>query len=100
MLEGISPWGAIKRSWALTRGNVLRLLGIILLSALAVAGPLLVISGLGAIIGGGRSVRVLETGLYIFAQGVFVVPLVAFLTATTTLYYLTIRVTHDERRTA
>jgi len=100
MLENISPWSAVKRSWLLTRGNVLRLLAIILLSALAIAGPLLVISGLGAIIGGGRTVRVLETGLYIFAQGIFIVPLVAFLTATTTLYYLTIRATQDEQRTA
>ena len=100
MLEGISPWAAIKRSWVLTSGNVLRLLAIILLSALVIVGPLLVISILGAIIGGGRTARVLETGVYIFAQGVLVVPLVAFLTATTTVYYLTIKANQDERRTA
>lgn len=100
MLEGLSPVAAIRRSWALTHRNVLRLLGVVLLSAVVVALPLLAISALGAAVGGSRSARVIETGLHLVAQGILVIPLVAFLTATTTLYYLTIRVAKDARSTA
>lgn len=100
MIDGLSPVAAIRRSWALTHRNVLRLLGVVLLSAAVVTLPLLAISALGAATGGSRSERVVETGLYLFAQGILVIPLVAFLTATTTLYYLTIRASKDDRRTA
>lgn len=100
MLEGIGPWAAVRRSWALTRGNTLRLFGVVLLSAAVIALPLMAVSALGAAIGGSHTARVVETGAYIVAQGLFVTPLVAFLTATTTLYYLTIRAAQDERNTA
>ncbi len=100
MLEGLSPLAAIRRSWNLTHRNVLRLLGVVLLSAAVVALPLLVVSALGEAVAGGRTARVLETGLYLLAQGVLIVPLVAFLTATTTLYYITIREAKDARSTA
>lgn len=100
MLEGLSPLAAIRRSWNLTHRNVLRLLGVVLLSAAVVALPLLAVSALGGAVAGGRTARVLETGFYLLAQGVLIVPLVAFLTATTTLYYIRIREAKDARSTA
>ena len=100
VLEGIGPWAAIRRSWSLTRGNVLRLLGVILLSVLVVLIPLVLISALGTAIGGGRTTRVVLTGLYTFVQGGLAIPLAGFLTATTTLYYLTIGAPSDDRRSA
>jgi hypothetical protein len=100
MLEDLQPAAAIRRSWELTRGNVIRLLGMIGLSVLVVALPILVISGLGAVEFGSRTAEVVWASVANALQAILVIPIVAFLTATTTLFYLTIRSSRDERRPA
>ncbi len=95
MLEGLGPTAALRRSWELMRGNVLRFLGVILLAFLVLLGPLASLSILGAFVGGGRTARVIEIAFLTVAQGILVIPLIAFLTATTTLYYLTIKARRD-----
>jgi hypothetical protein len=57
MLERISPWNAIKRSWELSRGSFWRLFGILLLTEIIVgiAAALLSLPFgiIGSIVGGG-----------------------------------------------
>lgn len=88
MLEGGGAVQAIRRSWALTQGRLIRLIGVILLSALFLVGPALILSVLGLAVGGSRTQQVIMDGFYQVAQGVLIVPVVAFMSATTTLFYL------------
>ena len=99
MLEEIGPWAAIRRSWGMTRGHLLRLLGVAALSGLVAIGPLAAIEALSLVGGPGRTVDVLVVSAATFAQGILVIPLVSFLTATTTLFYLQLR-TFENARTA
>jgi Membrane domain of glycerophosphoryl diester phosphodiesterase len=100
MLENVGPWAAIRRSWALTHGHVLRLLGVVALSALVVVGPVVGLEALGLISGNGHTSDVLIVSAVTFVQGVLAIPLVSFLTATTTLFYLQVRALANARPAA
>ncbi|MCC6380970.1 MAG: hypothetical protein IT304_00600 [Dehalococcoidia bacterium] len=100
MLDGLGPGRAIGRSWRVMRGNVLRFLTAVLLFLLVAAGPLVLISLLGSVDFGGRDTRVLTSAAIGLAQGVLLIPLLAFLTAITTAFYLQARARHDGRTTA
>jgi membrane-anchored glycerophosphoryl diester phosphodiesterase (GDPDase) len=88
MLEGLRPWQAIRRSWAITRGRTLRLLGLVIMAFLCIALPLVALSSLNYLITGGRTVEVIVTAAVTFVGGVLAVPPLAFISTVTTLYYL------------
>ncbi len=91
LLEGRSVLGAFGRSWALMQGHMLRMLGVMLLTLLIFLGPALLIQALDALVAGPRGVQVaLQAGVSVL-QGVLVVPLVAFSSATTTVFYLNLQ---------
>lgn len=97
MLEGISPPRAFRRSWELTRGRVLRLLGVLLLLAVTLVVPFLAIGLLNLAGGGSRTGDVLVFASTAFVQAALTVPLLAFSTATTTTFYLKARTAHERR---
>ena len=88
MLEGRSPFAALGRSWALMRGHMLRMLGVMLLTFLIFLGPAILISALDGLVAGSRGMQVALQALVSVVQGVLAVPLVAFASATTTVFYL------------
>ncbi|MCX7617596.1 MAG: hypothetical protein N2041_06620 [Tepidiforma sp.] len=88
LLEGRSPFGAFGRSWALMQGHMLRMLGVMLLTLLIFIGPALLIQALDALVVGPRGAQVaLQAGVSVL-QGILTIPLVAFTSATTTVFYL------------
>ncbi len=91
MLEDLGPLPALRRSWTLMRGHMLRLLVVVLITAAILFGPFLVISLIGEAVRGDRNTQVILGALYSLIQGVLLVPIVAFITATTTVYYLNLR---------
>jgi len=88
ILEDNGPWGAIRRSWALTGGHLLSLLGVFAVTLAILVGPLIVVSLVGLIVGGGRTEQLVLAGVATFGQTVLLVPLFSFLTAVITLFYL------------
>ena|GEM_PF-1736950 len=88
ILEGNGPWGAIRRSWRLTSGNMLSLLGTLLVTIGLVIGPLLAISLVAVIVAGDRTEQLLLAGLATFIQTVLLVPLFVFVTSVVTVFYL------------
>jgi hypothetical protein len=97
MLENVTPLGAIARSWQVMRGNILRLLGALALGFLFSLSPVAVITSFGAVGGGSRTQDVLIGGAISFAQALALVPLLAFFTAMTTIFYLHAKAGEDER---
>lgn len=91
MLEERGALPALGRSWTMMRGHMLRMLGVIALTLLIVIGPLAMLSLLGGAVGGSRTTQVLAEAGVSVAQGILLVPLVAFVTATTTVFYLNLR---------
>jgi hypothetical protein len=100
MLEAVGPWQALRRSWAITRGRTLRLLGLILAAFAGIAVPLLCITSLSYLVTGGRTLEVILTAAVTFAGGLFQVPLFAFMSTVTTLYYLKAKEIDDVRTAA
>lgn len=88
MIEDTSPLNALRRSWELTRGRLLRLLGVLVLSSLTLIGPLALLSVLSLAISGGRTQQLFAGAGYSIVQGVLIIPVVAFITAVTTAFYL------------
>ena len=88
VLEGVAPFQALGRSWEITRRRVLTMLGVVLLTAVVLVGPLLLVNGLSFIVQGSRTQQVFLSSLYSLVAGTFLIPVVAFITATTTLFYL------------
>lgn len=88
ILEGRSPLGAIARSWGMMQGHMLRMLGVLLLTMLILLGPVILLTALESLVQGSRTMQVLAGAGVSVAQGVIAVPLVAFTSATTTVFYL------------
>lgn len=95
MIEGLGPWQALARSWALMRGNMLRMLALIVLGVLCVMPVVLALSTIEAVIGGSRTAQLLLVAAFSVVQSAVLVPVVAFLTACTTLYYFKTRARYD-----
>jgi hypothetical protein len=91
IVEEIGPWAALGRSWRLTSRSVLRLLAVLILTFMTIVLPLLIISSLGVVVQGGRTSQIATTALVTFVQGILAVPVLAFATATTALFYLKLR---------
>jgi hypothetical protein len=91
MLEELGPVAALRRSWQLMRGHMLRLLVVVLLTIAILFGPFLVISLMGEAVRGDRNTEVILGALYSLIQGVLLIPIVAFVTAITTVFYLNLR---------
>lgn len=88
LLENRSPTSALAASWSLMRGRVIRLLGTAFLAALICLGPFVVVSLLGLAVTGDRTQQVITGGFVAVAQALLLVPVIAFLTTVTTLFYL------------
>ncbi|MES4791765.1 MAG: hypothetical protein C4321_01135 [Chloroflexota bacterium] len=73
------------------RGHMLRMLGVVLLTVLIFLGPAVLIQSLEALVGGSRGTQVVVQAVVSVVQGVLAVPLVAFTSATTTVFYLNLR---------
>ncbi len=95
MLEGAGVNQAVRRSWQLMSGNMIRLVGVILLSLLFLLPALLLLSVLGASGEGSRSAQLFVFALGGIVRGAALVPLVAFVSACTTLYYLKAKAAED-----
>lgn len=91
MLEELSPMEALRRSWGLMQGRIIRFLGLMILAIGCVLPVLFVLSIIGGSISGSRTQELLLVGGWSMVQGAALVPVVAFLTACTTLYYLKAR---------
>lgn len=98
ILEGQGPIAAIRSSWQLMRGRVIRFVATLLLSGLVLLGPLLILSLLNPGIAGGRTALVWEYAAVSFAQAILAIPITGFLTAVTTLYYLRAKELTNVRR--
>ncbi len=88
ILEGRSPFAALGRSWRLMQGHMLRMLGVLLLTMLILLGPLVIVAALDGLVQGSRAEQVVLGAVVSIVQGVIAVPLVAFTSATTTVFYL------------
>ncbi|MFQ5381971.1 MAG: hypothetical protein ACE5EF_10165 [Dehalococcoidia bacterium] len=88
ILEDVPPFQAVRRSWELTRGRLLRLLGVLGLGSLSLLLPLAVLSLLGLAVTGSRTQQILAGAGYSITQGILTIPVVAFITACGTTFYL------------
>jgi hypothetical protein len=100
MLENRRPLAALAGSWALTAGKALRAMGVLLLTVLICAGPLLAGSMLGLLVTGSRTQQVLMFGLAGLVQTVLFTPVTALLTSAMTLFYLKAREVDNGRSPA
>lgn len=91
MLEELRVFPALRRSWTLMRGNMLRYIGVLLVSFALILVPFVAISLLQLAVVGGRTVQIMATAAITIGQGILVVPLLAFLSAVTTVYYFRIK---------
>lgn len=98
MLEGAPPLNAVRRSWELTGGRMLRLIGVLAVSSLALLGPGILLSLLGLAVTGSRTQQVILGAGYTVAQGVLIIPVVAFTSAVTAVFYLQATGNLDVRR--
>ena len=95
MLEGVGVNQALRRSWQVMSGNMIRLVGVVALSVLCALPVLFLFSLLGAPGDGNRTTQVLLVAFLGIVRGAAFVPFVAFLTACTTLYYLKAKAAED-----
>lgn len=98
MLENLTPLQALRQSWRMTRGNMLRLLGVLLLTGLVVFIPVLVIQLLGLLAAdSGRTTRMIADTILSIVDGVVAIPFVVLPIAVTTLFYLDLKARNDVR---
>ncbi len=91
LLEEAGPIAALRGSWEVMKGNMLRLLAIVLVGAgLALLLGVLVPAGLGPD-DASRSTRMAVDALLQVIQGAFAIPAAVFAHTVTTIYYLRIR---------
>jgi hypothetical protein len=100
LLDGVTPAAAFKRSWTVLSGSLWRLFGTLLFTVGVLMIPLVVVSSTSMLIAGGRTTQVVMTAAVTLIQGVLLVPLLAFFTSVTTLFYLRVKVRHDARLAA
>lgn len=91
MLEEQRVGASLGGSWRMMHRNMLRYLGVLLVSFGLALLPLVGISLLQLAVGGGRDTVVIATAAVTIAQGVLVVPILVFLTAVTTVFYFNIK---------
>ncbi len=93
--ENLGPMAAIRRSWRLMAGNMLRFVWLAVLTIPAV----LLLFAANAVAWAGddssRTSQIASSVVQRIAGGVLSIPILAFITATATVYYLSIRARHD-----
>ncbi len=101
MLENLAPMQALRRSWQLMKGNMIRLLGALLLTGIVVFIPVLIIQMLGLLAAdSGRSTRMVADTVLAIVDGVVAIPFVVLPIAVTTLFYLDLKARNDVRNPA
>lgn len=101
MLENLSPLQALSRSWLLMKGNMLRLLGTLLLTGVIVLIPLLIVQTLGLLAAdSGRTTRMIADTVLSIVDGVVAIPFVVLPIAVTTVFYLDLKARNDVRNPA
>jgi len=107
VLGGVRPWKAVRESWSLLRGRFLRFTGLLLVTVLLMAGVLLAAVAALALVAApfvpqdpGRSTELALTVVVLILGGIVAVPLGAYFTTATTLFYLKARGSGDDRRSA
>lgn len=95
MLEDVSGIEALRRSWRMMHGSMLRLLGVVVLAAVVAALLLVVISI--PIIGedAERTVRIVSDSILEVIRGTLLIPALVFVHAATTLFYLGVKASAD-----
>ncbi len=97
MIEKISVGAAFRRSFVLTRGHVLRMLGALLLGVLSALPAFIFVFFIGSAVAGGRTQQIVANTLVTIAQAFVLAPVYAVLTALTTIIYFKLRES-DARR--
>lgn len=101
MLENLTPLQALGRSWRITKGHMLRLLGALLLTGIVVLIPLLIVQALGLIAAdAGRNARMIADTILAIVDGLIAIPFVVLPIAVTTLFYLDLKARNDVRNPA
>jgi len=101
LLEGRSPVGAFASSWAMMRGRVIAWLGALSMALAACVVPaFVVVAALGFLVGGNREVEIVSTAVAAVLLAAALVPVIAFLTTVTTLFYLRAKEIDGGQRTA
>ena len=107
VLDEAKPRDSMLLSWQLMKGNVYRSLALLIAtipSLLTMLVPafvvLLILSIPFALLGSGREVLLAANALGTFVMGLCAIPILAYLTTTTTVFYLTLRERTDARITA
>lgn len=100
MIEEQPARASLSKSWGMMRGNMLRYLGALLVAFGVALLPLVAISLLQLAVGGGRDAVVVGTAIATALQGVLIVPILVFLTAVTTVFYLNLKERNDVRNLA
>jgi hypothetical protein len=91
ILEERTVFNALGTSWLMMQGNMLRYLGVLLVSFAAALFPFVAISLLELLVGGSRTAEVATTAIVTALQGILVVPILVFLTAVTTVFYFNLK---------
>jgi Membrane domain of glycerophosphoryl diester phosphodiesterase len=91
ILDGLRPVDAMRASWRATRGRTLRLIGVVVLGAMAAFVPVVLSGILGLAITGSRDQEVITSAGVTILQTLIQVPMLAFFSIMTTLFYLRAR---------
>lgn len=98
MLENLTPLQAIRQSWQMMKGNMIRLLGALLLTGVVVFIPVLIIQALGLLAAdSGRTTRMIADTILSIVDGLVAIPFVVLPIAVTTLFYLDLKARNDVR---
>lgn len=100
MLDGVTPMRSFGQSWRRLSGSMWRFLATMLVAVAVIGLPLVLASSLGSIAAGGRDAQVVVLAVATFIQDLLVVPLLAFFTAVTAVFYLELKARQDGRFTA
>jgi hypothetical protein len=100
MLEDLRPTDAIRRSWRMMKGHMLRLLAVTLLASLAAIWLVLISAPTTAFEDSSRATRLVVDAVSATAQGALGAPAIVFVTAVTTIFYLRLRAYDDSPRPA
>jgi hypothetical protein len=97
ILEGQSPFRAMRGSWSALRGHLLRFLALISLTFVTLL-PVLAFRAVHfAFDGAGRDTRIAADSVFAVVESLLILPVAVFATAATTLFYLQIKARNDAR---
>lgn len=102
ILENVSVWEGIRRSWRLTRGSFWRVLGTLLLSALVtglvsslISFPLGMVAGVGSLVSSGTAILTAADVLVTFLSFLLSAVIMPFSAAVVALVYIDLRMRRE-----